>query len=225
MTRGLLRLALVGLCAFAVYRCAAALIRLAEGLSLHGDLFRYPAWGAVHFASGALFACLVPLQLWTGLRGRHRSLHRWAGRTTLASALVMAMSGIGLAYAMPQRPLGERAFMTTVFVLFLSFATMAWRAARARDFERHREWVTRMVAGGLAAITQRLVFIPFAMAGIRSLPDFWDKFVAAAWLASLVNLAVAEWVIATRRRMGRAEQAKRAHFSPMRSTPFTVTRA
>jgi ABC-type glycerol-3-phosphate transport system permease component len=98
---------------------------------------------------------------------------------------------------MPARPLTERVFMLAFFTAFLFFLVKAYAAARRRDFARHRAWMLRMFFTGLTITTQRLlvpVFIVFA--GIDSTEEFWNHFVTAAWLAWVVQLALAEWWIA-----------------------------
>ena len=188
--------ALVGLCAFGAYRGVDATHMVLTGKALGNDaMFRYPLWGIAHFAAAVLFVVAVPFQFWPGFRARHRTLHRWSGRALVLAGFVMAGSGLSLVYHMPDRPLGEKVFMTLVFGVFLVFLVNAFQAARARDFVRHRQWMVRAVAGALGAMTQRLLFPFFLATGIHSTADFWDKFLAAAWLSLLVNLAIAEWWI------------------------------
>jgi len=187
---------LLGLCAFGAYRGVAATHMVLTGQALDKTgLFRYPLWGIAHFATAFLFTVMVPLQLWPAFRNRHRSLHRWSGRALLAGGVVLATSGLLLVYHMPDRPLGERVFMTVVFTIFVASLVNAVRAARARDFARHREWVIRAVAVALGSMTQRLLLPLFLATGIHGAADFWDKFVAAAWLSAVLNLSVAEWWI------------------------------
>jgi uncharacterized membrane protein len=144
-----------------------------------------------------LFMSLAPFQRWPSFRNRHRTLHRWSGRVVVASAVFLGFSGVAFVFFMPARPLAERVFMLTFFVAFLFFLFKAFSAARRREFVRHRAWMIRMFSSGLAITTQRLllpVFIVFA--GINGVDEFWDHFVTAAWLAWVVQLALAEWWIA-----------------------------
>lgn len=188
----LLRFAVPGLCAVGVAACAYATARLLGWVPV-GKLAPYPAWTAIHFVSATAFAVLVPLQLWSGLRSRRPSLHRAMGRVCVAVGAVMALSGVAMAHATPDRPLSERIFMTAFFLAYAAFLALGLRAAIARDIPAHRAWMARMTATALTPVTQRLVFPIFAAGlGIDGLDTFWQLFVSAAWIAWALNMSVTE---------------------------------
>jgi len=188
--------ALLGLCVFGAFRGVDATRMALTGQSLANDEhFHYPLWAITHFAAAFLFTVAVPFQLWPAFRNRHRTLHRWSGRALVLTSTLLGASGLLLVYRMPDRPVGERVFMTLVFAIFLLCLTYAVQAARARDFVQHRQWMIRAVAGPLGSMTQRLIFPFFLATGVHGMGDFWDKFLAAAWLSWILNLAVAEWWI------------------------------
>jgi hypothetical protein len=55
----------------------------------------------------------------------------------------------------------------------------------------------RMFSTGLTITTQRLLLpLFFAVAGVGGVDEFWDHFVSAAWLAWIIQLALAEWWVA-----------------------------
>jgi hypothetical protein len=206
--------ATVALAAFSVHRAADAMAMLAAGRSLANDpAFRYPPWALIHFVGATVFAVAIPWQLWAGFRERHRRWHRVVGRLAAAAGLVAGASGVALAYAMPDRPVGERVFMATAFTLLLGFLAAALRSARRRDFVRHRERMIRTAAIAFGPMAHRLVFLAF-VAGISSRADFWDRFLASAWLSMVINLGVAEWWI--RRSSGR--EAERRNDLPVTGT-------
>lgn len=189
---------MVLLCVFGLYEAVDATFGVfapAEGPL--GDLFNYPRWALAHFVPGTLFMILAPFQLWPAFRNRHRTLHRWSGRVVATSALFLGVSGASLVLLMPERPLSERAFMLTFFVAFLFFLAKGFDAARHRHFVRHRAWMIRMFCTGLTITTQRLLLGVFLVAvGTDSVDEFWLYFVTAAWIAWLVQLALAEWWVA-----------------------------
>jgi uncharacterized membrane protein len=201
--------AAVALCLFGLYESVDAAVGVfGPPRGPFGDLFDYPPWSLAHFVPGMLFMALTPFQLWARFRNRYRTLHRWGGRVVVASALFLGVSGVMFVFLMPARPVAERVFMLTFFVAFLFFLMKAFAAARRRDFVRHRAWMIRMFSTGLTITTQRLllpVFILFA--GLNSVAEFWDHFVTAAWLAWVIQLALAEWWIA-RDTMQRAAVAR-----------------
>jgi uncharacterized membrane protein len=188
----LLRFVVPGLCAVGVAACAFATARLLGWVPV-GKLAPYPAWTVIHFLSATAFAVLAPLQLWPRLRARRPHLHRAIGRTAVALGAVMALSGIAMAYATPDRPLSERIFMTAFFLAYAAFLGLGLRAALARHVPAHRAWMARMTATALTPVTQRLVFPIFAASlGIDGLDTFWQLFVSSAWIAWALNMSVAE---------------------------------
>lgn len=187
-----LRFAVLALCAVGIAACAYATGRLI-GWVPPGKLPPYPAWVALHFASATLFCVVAPLQLWPALRTRRPGLHRAMGRAGAAIGAVMAVSGVAMAYASPDRPVSETIFMTVFFLGYVACLGLGVRAALARDFAAHREWMVRMTATALTPVTQRVIFPGFAATlGIDGLETFWQIFISAAWIAWAVNLTVAE---------------------------------
>lgn len=188
----LLRFATLGLAAVGVAACAYAGARLA-GLVPPGKLPLYPGWAGSHLAASAVFTGLVLLQLWPRLRARRPALHRAIGRATAVIGVVMAASGIAIAYTAPGRPVSELIFMSVFGLAYCAFLALGVRAALGRDFAGHQAWMVRMVATAFTPITQRLVFPPLAATiGIDGTDTFWQLFTSAAWIAWALNMAVAE---------------------------------
>ena len=186
----------VALCVFGLYESVDATFGVfrAPGGGPLDVLFDYPLWALAHFVPGVLFMTLVPLQLWSSFRNRHRVLHRWTGRALVVVGLFLGFSGATFVFLMPARPLAERVFMLTFFVAFLFFLLKAFAAARRRDFVRHRVWMIRMFLTGLTITTQRLLTgVLIAFAGVASVDQFWDHFVTAGWLAWVIQIAITEW--------------------------------
>jgi uncharacterized membrane protein len=184
------------LCLFGLYESIEAMVGLFLPLtpSPAAELFDYPLWSLWHFLPGALFMTLAPLQMWASFRNRHRTIHRWSGRVVVACALFLGVSGLAFPFTMPARPAAEQIFMTLFGVAFLVYTSIAFMAARRRDFARHRRWMIRLVLFGLAITTQRLLLAVFvALGGVASIDEFWRHFVNAAWVAWGLQFAAAEW--------------------------------
>jgi Predicted membrane protein (DUF2306) len=192
------------LCVLGVFVSVTAIIRLFTRPVPPSEIdaiFVYPVWGIAHFLPGLLFMTLVPLQLWPNFRNRHRVLHRWSGRLLVATGLILGLSGVSFPYAMSGRPFSERVAMTTFFAYFLFCLIKAFAAARRRDFVHHREWMIRWFSVGLAIMTQRVLLpVFYVAAGVSDARSFWEVFVTAAWLASVIQVLMAEWWITTTRR-------------------------
>ena len=96
-------------------------------------------------------------------------------------------------------------------MLWPCLAVVAYRAIRAGDVTRHREWMTRLYAVTFFAITTRMVTPPLLLAQVPVMQSRYDGDVQAAvsasipygqWLGWIVNLALAEWIIRRTRKTG-----------------------
>lgn len=157
------------------------------------NLFARP-WLAVH-AGGAATALLVGgFQLLPALR-RRRALHRWLGRVYAVGCIVGGLSGLRLAFGTSAGAFAGLGF-GLLAVLWLYATGQAWRLARARRFDEHREWMIRSFAMTFAAMTLRL-YLPVApILGY----DFMDGYRLTAWISWIPNLMVAELYLRRGRR-------------------------
>jgi uncharacterized membrane protein len=118
---------------------------------VEGQVFENFVVGA-HLALAFVVLVCGPLQFSRALRTRLPRLHRTNGRVYIITAIVTSLAGV---YMLATRgTVGDGTLhMATSFnaLLILSFAALAWRSARERDFEMHRIWVMRLwlVVGGV----------------------------------------------------------------------------
>lgn len=112
--------------------------------------------GNTVFAAHVLLAAVVTLcglvQLIPGLRRNWPGLHRWTGRAFLSLAIFMALSGVWLSVVRGTYLSKISAIAILInALLILLFASLAWRDAVKRRFERHRVWAMRafMVVSGV----------------------------------------------------------------------------
>jgi hypothetical protein len=98
----------------------------------------------IHVALAALLTLGGVLQLWPALRRQAPALHRWNGRLFVVSALLAALGGLWLVWGRQSR-LSDASDLSITLnaVLVLAFVTLAFRAARARDFAAHQDWAMR----------------------------------------------------------------------------------
>lgn len=156
-------------------------------------------WLVIHVVSGILALLLGPLQLFRGLRSRIPAVHRATGRLYVATCAVAAPSGLMLAFGTFAGPVAGLGFGLQAVLLALCTA-LGLRAAIARRFDVHREWMLRSYALIAGAITLRLMLPASAWLGF----DFVAAYVWIAWLCWTVNLVLVEFHIRrTRRPAGR----------------------
>jgi uncharacterized membrane protein len=165
----------------------------------------------LHIGFGGLALLLSPFQFATRLRNRAPHVHRAVGRVVLGSIAIAGTAGLVLAPHSLAGPVGTLGF-GLLAVLWLTFATVAFRAIRRRDVARHRRWVVRTFALTYAAVTLRL-WLGVLIAGQSGLfgvdPDvaFDRAYLLVPFLSWVPNLLVAEWYLATRERRTAAAPA------------------
>ena len=140
-----------------------------------------------------LFLLLGPLQFVAAIRARWPKIHRISGRVFIASGFMMAVSAIAINIMFP--PFGGLFKSIAVYVFSVAqivTLTVALRAILRRDITRHRAWMIRAFAIGLAISTMRIFFIPaYLLYGVPS--DFTVGL--GMWIGFLVNIAVAEFIL------------------------------
>ena len=148
----------------------------------------------IHFLAGAIVIVTGALQFHQGLRKRHLKMHRWLGRIYVIGVTLGGVAGLLLAFSSSGGLVGHFGF-GMLAVLWLITTLTAYRAARTRDINAHRAWMTRSYALTLAAVTLR-VYLPLSMmAGI----EFDAAYQTIAWLCWVPNLVIAEWFFVTRK--------------------------
>jgi|SRR5579859_1302706 len=150
-----------------------------------------------HILPAMLFMVLGPLQFVRGLRSRYPQVHRWSGRIFLAASAVVGVSGLKLAFGKTIGGLDEKAAIALFGTLFLiSLAKALWHALR-REFARHREWMIRGYAIGLAVATIRPIMGTFFAAALMSghKPQPAEFFGTAFWIGFTLQTIAAEiWI-------------------------------
>lgn len=149
-----------------------------------------------HLTGGPLALLLAPFQLWSGLRARWPGVHRALGRLYGLAILIGALGSLALVPAFTGSSFAAAGFVALA-LLWLATTALGIRAARARDFVRHRRWMLRSVALTFAAVTLRVMMAPLMAAG-------WsvnETYQVTAWGCWLVNLAVIEALLWRRRRL------------------------
>ena len=158
----------------------------------------------LHIGFGGLALLLSPFQFATRLRTRAPHVHRAVGRVVLGSIAIAGTAGLVLAPHSLAGTVGTLGF-GLLAVLWLTFATVAFRAIRRRDVAAHRRWVVRTFALTYAAVTLRLwlgvlIGVQSGLAGVDPDVAFDRAYLLVPFLSWVPNLLVAEWYLATRQR-------------------------
>jgi uncharacterized membrane protein len=120
----------------------------------------FPLTTLAHVIPGALFLGLAPLQFWAGFRNRHRNLHRWSGRLLVVLGMVIAPAGIFFAVWRPFGGFMESLIVVAMGAWFLVSLVRGFLSARKGEIERHRRWMIRAFAMGLAISVMRVISLP-----------------------------------------------------------------
>lgn len=172
----------------------------------------HPVTAYLHIGFGAVYLVGAPFQLSRRFRARHLRWHRWLGRVLVPAGLVAAIFGVAFGLLYPWGGAGE-ASATAVFGTWFAVAlVLAFRAVRRGDVARHRRWMIRAFAVGLAVGSIRVWVGLFQAVGVLS---FRDAFALAFWLAFVLHALAAEAYL---RRFptvrGRAAAVGRPSLSP-----------
>lgn len=169
----------------------------------------YPALVA-HIGFGTVALLTATMQVWPWLRRRHPGVHRWSGRAYLA--LGVLPGGVAVLFVAPFAlaggPTGQVA-NSMLGILWLVTGVAGWRAARARRYAEHREWMLRSVALTFSIVANRfwstacvLFYVPGILDGAEPDPAMLAQAVGVStWLSWVVNLLVMEWWLQRGRRL------------------------
>jgi uncharacterized membrane protein len=150
---------------------------------------RFAASGAllVHIAAATVALAIGPLQFFPALRARWPAWHRRIGTAYVIACLVGGVAGGVLAAGASEGPIATAGF-GLLAISWIGATAMAWRYAKARDFVRHQQWMTRSFALTFAAVTLRLYLPVLFIAHL----DFEAGYRAISFLCWAPNLVVAE---------------------------------
>lgn len=200
------RLIAVGLLALTLVPVLAGAARIgtiASGVPETPDNARFlqmPLPVVLHILAAVVYSIVGAFQFLPTLRARHQRWHRFAGRFLLVPAgLAVAATGLWMTafYDVPAVDGGAVALSRyLVGSLMLAFIALGVAAIARRDFPAHGSWMIRAYALAMGAGTQVLTSGPFLL--MFGEPDALMRLLQldAGWL---INVLVAEWVIARRR--------------------------
>jgi uncharacterized membrane protein len=157
------------------------------------------AWLLVHIIGGLAAILIGPFQFSSKIRRRFLNVHRWSGRSYLVGIFLAGASAFYLSFFAKQANFGIALFALAAVWWFAT--GLAFIAMRRRRISAHRQWMIRSYIITFAFVTFRWIGI---------LP-IWEPFgvhreAAAAWIAWIVPLAIAE-IIFRRTRPSATETA------------------
>jgi len=157
-----------------------------------------------HIGIAPVALAVMPFQFWGRLRARHKGLHRWLGRTYVASILVSGSAGLWLAFHSEAGSVAAAGF-AILALAWLVTTSVAFRYALRRDFNLHKRWMVRSAALTFAAVTLRLYLGASLSLGV----DFDLAYPAIAWACWLPNAVAAELYLRWQRpASGKAPQRR-----------------
>lgn len=187
-------LLILSVLAFAVIRVLVDAPNIATGTipdpgSFEHRYATYPWLAYAHIAPGVVYLLIAPLQLSYRVRSRQWTWHRRLGRVAIAAGILSGVLGmvfgVFLSFGGP-----IQASAAVVFGTYLVTAlALAYRFIRRGDVHRHRRWMIRAFAIGLAVGSIRLWVGFFAALDLLPLRD---AFGPAFWLGFLTHAVAAE---------------------------------
>lgn len=180
--------------AFAVMRVIVDMPNIAAGAvppegSLDHNYALHPVLAYAHILPGVLYLVGAPFQLSRRFRSRHLAWHRRMGRVLLPAGVVAGVFAFVFGILFPFGGIVEASATAVFAVYFVTALTIAFLAVKNSDITRHRRWMIRAFAIGLAVGTIRVWIGVFQALGLLS---FQDSFGVAFWLSFLLHALVAE---------------------------------
>jgi uncharacterized membrane protein len=173
--------------------------RGAQFVALDEVFARHAVLTMIHIVPGLLFMILGPFQFSKSIRTRHLQWHRWNGRILVTCGLIIGISALLMSFTMQSIGGVNQAAATILFALFFLFALSkaVWHISR-REIVRHRQWMIRAYAIGLAVATIRpIIGIFFATSPLSGLTPT-QFFGTAFWIGFVLHLMAAEaWIRST----------------------------
>ena len=186
---------------------AVRLAGLAGGAQItpeNARFFAVPLPVVIHILTALPFCMLGAFQFAPGFRRRRPGWHRVAGRLLVLCGLAAGLSGLWMTQFYPLYPHIQAELLYAFRMLFGSTMVLSLALGLAailrRDTTQHRAWMLRGYAIGQGAGTQAVAAVLWLL--IFGAPNnlTWEVLMGASWV---VNLAVAEWIIRSRRSRGR----------------------
>lgn len=179
------------------------LFQLATGTGVTPETARFfdqPLPVVAHIVSVILYSLLGALQFAPRFRRRHLKLHRRIGQILIPAGFVTALSGLWMSHFYPWPAYdGVAVYIMRLFVggAMILALLLAMETIRRRKFQQHGAWMIRAYALAMGAGTQVITHIPIFVLQQEFTLTNRAIGMGAGWL---INILVAEWIIATRLR-------------------------
>ncbi len=181
---GLLLIAVIVSSAYAWWTSALPVLNLAriERHAEHG----YLTW--LHVAGGSVMLFLGALNLYIGATRQQFKWHRLVGRTYLIGGAVGVLAAVVLTVGPAHKKDAAVIFtnvgvsLITLSFAWLASAVLAYRAARNRRFDSHRDWMIRNYVLIWAFVFCR---IGNRVPGVEAMGD-GDAFIWLSWVGPVI---------------------------------------
>jgi hypothetical protein len=148
----------------------------------------------VHAAGGTAMLLFGSAALYIGWTRRGLRHHRKVGLAYLIGGSIGALAGLALSIRAPHEPRSLYVATGTLALVWLAVAAMAWRAARARRFDLHREWMIRSYVLSWTFVGCRLAETVSYFPALGA-----ESVTATIWVNWIVPLVLCEFVLQWRR--------------------------
>jgi uncharacterized membrane protein len=155
-------------------------------------------WLLTHVAAGSVALLTGPIQLWLGVSGRAKRVHRRLGLAYVSSVAIGSVAAFYLA-AHTNLGWGFAAGITGLGIAWVVTTAMAIAAVRRGLIEHHRQWIIRSYTVTFAFVTFRVAWAVLKAAGVGTLNE---QLAASSWFCWAVPLLVLETVMNGRKIFG-----------------------
>jgi uncharacterized membrane protein len=148
-------------------------------------------WIITHVATGSVALLIGPFQLWMGITGNKKPLHRQLGMIYLITIGISSLSSFYLA-ATNQVTWVFGAGLAGLGLAWVITSSLAYIAVRRHLYQQHMEWMIRSYVVTLGFVFFR-IFV--GVTGAFEVGTLLERLSAASWFCWAVPLLVTEAII------------------------------
>ncbi|HJP77562.1 MAG TPA: DUF2306 domain-containing protein [Pseudonocardiaceae bacterium] len=155
----------------------------------------------VHIGAGTVAMLTMILQVWPWLRQHHPRIHRWSGRSYVFASVVGSCVALTIVWYAPKP---GKVGALCLAIAWLVTTVAGYRAARRRDFEKHRRFM--LYSFGIAANNMWAAYAAMIIQDFNIPIDVAYYQEAARWIPWVGNLMLVQWWLyrTARRRKAQA---------------------
>ncbi|MEG3193454.1 DUF2306 domain-containing protein [Lysobacter sp. D1-1-M9] len=145
----------------------------------------------LHVLFGIIALMVGPFQFWSGLRRYNLTVHRWVGRTYVASVAASVLCAVAL-LILRDHSINFRLGIGGLSLAWAGTTSLALVAIRRRLIAQHREWMIRSYVVTFGFVLFRIIL---DVMGAYEVGTLQERIAVASWACWAVPLLITELIL------------------------------